>query len=64
MKSILMLVFMVCVVTSAHAESFYPACLKRDGDWLHGVTRKECVGRDIRGHWYTASALKKAQRVM
>lgn len=52
------------LVTSAHASSFYPACLKPDGDWLHGVSRKECIGKDVRGRWVTNRALKKARRVM
>jgi len=52
------------LVTSARAESFYPACLKKDGDWLHGVNRKECVGKDVRGRWVTNRMLKKARRVM
>lgn len=64
MKSILMLAFMLSVVSTAHAESFYPACLKPDGDWVHGLTRKECVGKELRGHWYTAKVLKRARRVM
>jgi hypothetical protein len=65
MKSMFMLAFILAAVsTSASAASFYPACLKPDGDWLHGVTRKECVSRDIKGRWYTNSMLKKARRVM
>lgn len=55
---------LILMIVSPHAESFYPACLKPDGDWLHGVTRKECVGRGVRGRWYTSSVLKKARRVM
>lgn len=51
----------ILMVVHSHAASFYPACLKRDGDWLHGVTPREC--RQLGGHWYTASVLKKARRV-
>ena len=57
------LLLLILAIVSPRAASFYPACLKPDGDWLHGVTRKECVSRDIRGHWYTGKVLKKAQRV-
>lgn len=61
MKLILVLAFLLAPA-AASAASFYPACLKRDGDWLHGVTAKEC--RSLGGHWYTASVLKRARRVM
>lgn len=46
----------------AHSASFYPACLKPDGDWVHGVSAREC--RELRGHWYAAKVLKKARKVM
>lgn len=46
---------------AARSASFYPACLNPDGDWLHGVTAREC--RQLGGHWYTASVLKKARKV-
>jgi hypothetical protein len=58
------LLFLILMIVPPHADSFYPACLKRDGDWLHGVSRKECIGRDVRGRWYTNRVLKKARRVM
>lgn len=63
MKLVLTMAFLLAPIV-ANAESFYPACLKPDGDWLHGVTRKECISKDVRGHWYTAKVLKKARRVM
>lgn len=61
MKSVLMIAFMLAVVsTSANArDSFYPACLKPDGDWLQGVTRKECIGKDVRGQWVTGKTRKR-----
>jgi hypothetical protein len=55
------IVLIVGAVKLGYAASFYPACLKPDGDWLHGVTPQEC--RQLRGHWYTASVLKKARKV-
>jgi hypothetical protein len=54
------------IISSAHAEPFYPACLNKD-DWVHGLTRKECVQKPpkgLGGHWYTAKVLKRARRVM
>lgn len=61
MKSVLMIAFMLAVVSTANAGSFYPACLKRDGDWLQGITRKECIGKDVRGQWVTGKALRRRQ---
>ena len=66
MKSILMLMFMLSVMSTARAESFYPACLNKD-DWVHGLTRKECVqkpSKGLGGHWYTGKVLKPVRRVM
>jgi hypothetical protein len=57
------IVLIVGAVKLGYAASFYPACLKPDGDWLHGVSRKECISKDIRGRWYTGRILKKAQKV-
>ncbi len=59
----LVLAVMVCKTSSilgvasivpAQAESFYPACLNKD-DWVHGLTRKECVQKPpkgLGGRWY------------
>lgn len=60
----IVLVLLAALPRPAHSASFYPACLKPDGDWLHGVTRKECLSRDIKGRWYTPREIKKARRVM
>lgn len=58
---ILALFGMAATANRAHSAPFYPACLKSDGDWLHGVTSREC--RSLGGQWYTARVLKKARRV-
>jgi hypothetical protein len=55
------IILIVGAVKLGYAASFYPACLKPDGDWLHGVTPQEC--RQLRGRWYTADVLKKARKV-
>jgi hypothetical protein len=60
MKLILALAFLLAPVAS-QAASFYPACLKPDGDWVHGLTPSEC--RQVHGRWYTADVLKKARKV-
>lgn len=59
MKSLLLIAFMLSVATIANARPFYPACLKPDGDWLEGVTRKECIGKDVHGKWITMKQFKK-----
>jgi hypothetical protein len=53
----------ILIPTLAGADSFYPACLKPDGDWLHGVTRKECVSKDLRGRWYGAKTMRAVRHV-
>jgi len=59
---VLLAILMMMFGRPAHSASFYPACLKKDGDWVHGLTAREC--RQLRGHWYTAGVLKKARKVM
>ena len=27
------------------------SCVKPDGDWLDGVSRRQCLSRGIRGSW-------------
>lgn len=49
MKAILIALTLI-TAAPAIAANFYPACLKRDGDWLHGVTAAEC--RALGGVWH------------
>lgn len=46
MRILMMVVMTLFFVSSAEAAR---SCLKRDGDWLHGVTKRECVS--IGGRW-------------
>lgn len=53
----LLLVWALLLPPAAAAADFFPACLKRDGDWLQGVTAKEC--HSLRGVWRSGKAKRR-----
>jgi hypothetical protein len=56
MKAMLILIVLMVPAATAAAD-FYPACLKRDGDWLHGVREDEC--RSLGGVWHSGKAKRR-----
>jgi hypothetical protein len=53
----MLILILLMVPAAAAAANFYPACLKRDGDWLHGVTAAEC--RSLGGVWHSGKAKRR-----
>lgn len=47
-RAVSVLIFLALTAPLAQAK-FFPACLKPDGDWVHGLTKKEC--KQLRGRW-------------
>jgi hypothetical protein len=52
MRATLVLLFTLFAVQTAAAGM---SCVKPDGDWLDGVSKRECLGPDVRGSWESTS---------